>query len=101
MSDNPFLEPDDGDRTIIRPSPGGRAAPPLRQGDATAAEPQRRAIPSQSAVESVAMGVNPLIAAAAPLLQLLARLRNTAGQPDPADLRERAVRAMRSFEQQT
>jgi len=24
MSDNPFLEPDDGDRTIIRPVPGGR-----------------------------------------------------------------------------
>jgi type VI secretion system protein ImpK len=103
MSDNPFLEPDDGDRTIIRPSPGGRSAPaqPLSKADAITAQPPRRGMPSQPAVESVAMGVNPLIAAAAPLLQLLARLRNTAAQPDPADLRERAVQAMRSFEQQT
>ncbi len=46
------------------------------------------------------MAVNPLVAAAAPLLQLLARLRNTLNQPDPGDLRERAVRAMRDFEQQ-
>ena len=43
--------------------------------------------------------MSPLVAAAAPLLQLLARLRNTLNQPDPGDLRERAVRAMRAFEQ--
>ena len=24
MSDNPFLEPDDAERTMIRPTPGGR-----------------------------------------------------------------------------
>jgi type VI secretion system protein ImpK len=47
----------------------------------------------------MAIGVNPLVAAAAPLLQLLARLRNTLNQPDPGDLRERAVRGMRDFEQ--
>ena len=46
------------------------------------------------------MAVNPLVAAAAPLLQLLARVRNTLNQPDPGDLRERAVRAMRGFERQ-
>jgi type VI secretion system protein ImpK len=44
------------------------------------------------------VGSSPLIAAAAPLLQLLSRLRNTLSQPDPDDLRERAVAEMRSFE---
>src|SRR5712672_3372681 len=66
MSDNPFIEPEDSERTVIRPMPGGRRA-----------------------------------AAAAPLLQLMMRLRNTVNQPDPGDLRERAVQAMRRFEQQS
>ncbi len=42
---------------------------------------------------------SPLAAAAAPLLQLLARLRNTVRQPDPGDLQQRTVRALRDFEQ--
>jgi type VI secretion system protein ImpK len=41
----------------------------------------------------------PLAAAAAPLLQLLARLRNTARPPEAGNLYERASRALRSFEQ--
>jgi len=40
-----------------------------------------------------------MAAAAMPLLQLLARLRNTAHQPDPADLYERTAQALRTFEQ--
>jgi type VI secretion system protein ImpK len=40
-----------------------------------------------------------MIAAAMPLLQLLARLRNTAHQPDPTDLYERISGELRSFEQ--
>ena len=54
---------------------------------------------SATAPKAWRSAVNPLVAAAAPLLQLLARLRNTLNQPDPGDLRERAVRAMREFEQ--
>jgi type VI secretion system protein ImpK len=46
----------------------------------------------------MAVGLTPLVAAAVPLLQLLARLRNTLNQPDPGDLRERAVAAMREFD---
>jgi type VI secretion system protein ImpK len=42
---------------------------------------------------------SPMAAAAMPLLQLLARLRTTAHQPDPADLYERTSRELRSFEQ--
>jgi type VI secretion system protein ImpK len=102
MSDNPFSEPEDADRTIIRPSPGRRPASPSGPPPVQAAPPPRpAAVPVVGdGVETVAMAVNPLVAAAAPLLQLLARLRNTRNQPDPGDLRERAVRAMRGFEQQ-
>ena len=112
MSDNPFLEPDDSERTIIRPSPGGRssaaAAPSAPSpgapitGAPTAAAPVVEPAASSRAgegAEAVAMGVNPLVAAAAPLLQLMARLPNTVNPPDPGELRERAVRAMHTFEQ--
>jgi len=117
MSDNPFAEPDDNDRTVIRPAPGGRrtprvepeaptlqtvaeertrlAPPPLRTG-------KQRPAPAAPAAEAAALpasGTSPLLAAAAPLLQLLARLRNTLTPPDPGDLRERAVQAVRTFEQ--
>lgn len=51
------------------------------------------------APDVISMGGSPLLVAAAPLLQLLARLRNTLSQPDSGDLRERAVREMRRFEE--
>ncbi|HEX5326133.1 MAG TPA: type VI secretion system protein TssL, long form [Acetobacteraceae bacterium] len=47
----------------------------------------------------VPISVTPLAAAAAPLLQLLARLRNTLHQPDAGDLRERTERELQNFEQ--
>lgn len=113
MSDNPFEE--DSDRTVIRPVPGGRkpaapavAAPPAGGGFGAgfAADPAPAAALTAAApttvaegAEQITLGGNPLTAAAAPLLQLLARLRNTVSQPDPTDLRERATRELRSFEQ--
>jgi len=105
VSDNPFGEPDD-DRTVIRPSPGGRAAPPppppqFGQGfpqQAAPTPPPMAAAPVDMTVELPNVGSSALVAAAQPLLQLVARLRNTVGQPDPGDLRERAVAAMRRFE---
>ncbi len=108
MSDNPFAEPEDSDRTVIRPAPGGRrpaaapaqaapfAAPPSPP-PLQAAQPAA-AIPMDGA-EKITFGLTPLVAAAAPLLQLLGRLRNTYSQPDPGDLRERAMQEMRAFEQ--
>jgi type VI secretion system protein ImpK len=126
VSDNPFAEPDDNDRTVIRPVPGGRratspppAATPAPRADAARAphtanhgsanygapfeqvQPASRAASNSVAegAENLAIGDNPLAVAAAPLLQLMARLRNTANAPDAGDLRERAVREMRNFEQ--
>jgi type VI secretion system protein ImpK len=104
MSDNPFLEPDDAKQTVIRPVPGGRraatdpaptAAPPPGGSEAKA---RAAVLPVGEGGET---GVNPLVVAAAPLVQLLARLPNTINHPDPGDLRERAVRAMHTFEQRT
>ncbi len=109
MSDNPFSEPEDTDRTIIRPVPGGRRpaaaglAPPAAP---SAAPPRRPAAPPSppprlaEGTENIAIGGDKLAAAAAPLLQLMARLRNTATPPDSGDLRERTVRQVRAFEQQ-
>ena len=103
--DNPFEE--DSDRTVIRPVPGGRrpaAAAPAQDFAAGSNFPAATAAPVAAAVvsgegaEKLIFGGGALLAAAAPLLQLLARLRNTANQPDAADLRERATRELRSFE---
>jgi type VI secretion system protein ImpK len=107
MSDNPFSEPQDNDRTVIRPVPGGRR-PPAPAVPPTTPAPQAEAPPAPVAAaanlaegtENIAIGADPLSAAAAPLLQLMARLRNTANPPDSGDLRERTVRQVRVFEQQ-
>jgi type VI secretion system protein ImpK len=99
MSDNPFSEHDDTDRTIIRPVPGGvrsaasQPAPPRASGE----PPPRAAAPAEEA-ETISFGLNPLISAAAPLLQLLGRLRNTYTQPDAGELRERTIQQIRAFE---
>jgi type VI secretion system protein ImpK len=101
MSDNPFSEPDDSERTVIRPVPGARRPGPAAAPVAEAAPLPPPPPPTQSSDgsgENMATGLSPLVAAAAPLLQLLARLRNTLNQPDPGDLRERAVAAVRGFE---
>jgi type VI secretion system protein ImpK len=104
MSKNPFSEPDDepaeNERTVIRPMPGGRrAATPAQRPAAAATPPPPAPIPAASEAEAPAATGSPLAAAAAPLLQLLARLRNAARQPDPTDLYERTTRALRGFEQ--
>jgi type VI secretion system protein ImpK len=93
MSDNPFADPDDSDQTVVRVP--GSAAPRL-------IEPRRPTVQvtpqASDGPETIRLAVAPLIDAAAPLLQLVARLRNTASAPDPNELRERAVRQVRAFE---
>jgi type VI secretion system protein ImpK len=118
MSDDPFAEPDDSDKTVIRPAPGGRrapaaappaspfgaapqASPPPRQRPSAfdnAPMPAAAAAPVTGGAETIQFGLNPLIIAAAPLLQLLGRLRTTLSAPNVDDLRERTVRQMRQFE---
>jgi type VI secretion system protein ImpK len=76
-SDNPFAEPNDSDRTVFIPAPGGRRSAPAPQ----AAPPPPPSPPTASIADGpdrILTGSNPLLAAAASLLALLARLRNTA-----------------------
>ncbi len=98
MSENPFAEPGDQDRTIIRPMPGGsRAAArsvPAAQPPAAAPAPT---LPGPD-IAAFAAGTGPLTTAASPLLLLLARLGNTASPPDSGDMRERTHRELRAFE---
>lgn len=112
-SDNPFAEPEDSDRTIIRPAPGGRRTPATAPPPASAGTPSDTIAPHQTAADTQALfepgtlggsselpsvGPSPLAATAAPLLQLLARLRNTTSQPDAGELRARAIGELRAFE---
>lgn len=111
MSDNPFAEPEDDNRTVIRPTPGRRRAPAPEQPAAARSEPPAsQTISSRPAAapvaaaegtEDIAVGSDVLAAAAAPLLQLMARLRNTANAPDSGDLYQRTVRQIRVFEQES
>jgi type VI secretion system protein ImpK len=96
MSDDPFAEPSDPDRTMIRPRPGGvRAAP----ADAPARAVQLGPGPELTAVPTI--GTNPLVAIAAPLLAAAIRIATTgAGRnPDPDLLRRGLVAEVRRFEQ--
>ena len=95
--DDPFATPDgdEGERTIIRPVPGGRRPSPT----AAPAPPPRRpsAPPPEEALVPSGVGLNPLEAAAAPLLSLIMRLKNTSSQPEPERLRQRMIEEIRAF----
>lgn len=118
--DDPFAEPDDTDKTVIRPNPGGRRtaaatpaapAPIAEPMEAPAAAPTQAmgipaaAAPAQAAqrdgpqeVEMVLTGMNQLTAAAAPLFSLISRIRNRAQHMDPDKLRSSVVAEVRAFE---
>jgi type VI secretion system protein ImpK len=90
MRDDPFAEAT-GDRTVIMPVPGGRT-PPRRSAPV---EP-----PTRSEEPAITSGLNPLVAAANPLLNVLGQLRASVHHPDPAALRDGLARGVRRFEAQ-
>ena len=106
MSDNPFQNPEDDRTVVFRPVPGGRPTParseppPAYDAPRYAPPPQPSAEPSPSGepIGRLATGYPPLVEAAMPLLALLGRLRNTYNPPDPGDLRQRTIQAIRDFE---
>lgn len=94
--DDPFAIPGDGDRTVMKPTPGGR-----RSGGAPAqpsAAPPRAAAPRSYERELVRSGINPLVTAAAALLGLVNQLRNAMRHADISGLRAHVVEEMRTFE---
>jgi len=96
MSDDPFAEPTDSDRTMIRPRPGGArpamTPPPAAAPAATPSAGQdSRVVPTT--------GSNKLLAISAPLLAAAIRITGGRGQgPDPEKLRSGMVAEMRNFE---
>ena len=118
--DDPFAEPTDTDKTVIRLNPGGRrldAAPPPPSAapaatpagqmpppvppSASSPVPEATSAPHGAAsprIDSAATGLNPLNAAATPLFLLVGRIRNRAQHSDPAALRESVVAEIRAFE---
>ncbi len=102
--DDPFAEPTDTEKTVIRPNPGGRRADPVPQAAPAATAPSTGAGPTMGAaaadvpVAASATGMNPLNAAASTLFSLIGRIRNRAQHPNPDSLRESVVAEIRSFE---
>lgn len=91
--DDPFATPS-GDRTIIMPSPRGRAAqtpPPAPQPAGLAT-----ALPDDG--PAALAGLNPLLAIANPLLDIVPQLRATPVHNDPAGLRDFLAQGIREFE---
>jgi type VI secretion system protein ImpK len=77
------------DRTVIMPTPGGRGAP-------------MRPTPAAPALDietpSIVSGLNPLVAAANPLLNVIPQLRASLDHPNPAGLRDSLARGIQQFE---
>lgn len=88
--EDPFNTVDPG-ATIIMPRPGGRPARPV-----TEMPPPSHGEPLAEA--AMTSGLNPLVAAANPLLNLVPQLRSSLQHPDPAGLREQLANQIRVFE---
>lgn len=97
--DDPFLTTENADRTVLRPTPGGRRPPgtapayptPSAMGGAGDALPW-------SDLRQLGSGLNPLVRCASPLLVTAAQLRHTPSHGDPDGLRNRLVGQIREFE---
>ncbi len=117
---DPFAEPDDSERTVIRPNPGGKRPTPgvAPQAPQQSYAPQQDYAPQQNDpgpatgipaaaapratgndANTIAMtGMNPLTALATPLLSLVSRIRNRAQHMDPEKLRQSVMAEVRGFE---
>ena len=113
----------DGDRTVIRPMPGGRGAapqaPPQQPGQPMAPQPQQTPPPQQpaapqyqaqqqaqpqaaqgssSAYFSTSNGLNPLTNAASTLIAVFEKTRQSVSHPDVGGLHQRLVNEVKTFE---
>jgi type VI secretion system protein ImpK len=101
MSDASLVEQRELEHAVMAPAPA-RLAPiappataPARPSDVIASDK-----PAEQAdeIETISFGINPLIVAAAPLLQLIGRLRTAVTSPHIEPLREWTADQMRRFE---
>lgn len=115
--DDPFAEPNDTDKTVIRPNPGGRrpavsqpsqqpapnpAAPPNDDAfgvpQASAPAPSAGGASPNKPAQMSMTGMNQLTACASTLFALISRIRNRAQHMDPDKLRQSVVAEVRGFE---
>jgi len=94
MPDESFGKLDD-ERTVFMPAPGGRLATPPGAGRAPAVEAAEA-----SDAPLVRSGMNPLVAAANPLLNVIPQLRSSLSHPNPSGLRDSLAQTVREFEAQ-
>lgn len=103
-----------GDRTVIRPRPGGRgAAPPQQQGNPPPQQPAQHAVPqghsqpppqqrpqfeTHAAHFRTSHGLNPLVNAASTLLAVFEKTHNTVSHPNVGGLHQRLVNELKAFE---
>ncbi len=111
-----FRQPSvDGDRTVIRPMPGGRgAAPqapphqpmqappqaPVQQASTPAYQPQQTQVINggTNAYFSTSSGLNPLVNAASTLIAVFEKTRVSVSHPDVGGLHQRLVSEIKTFE---
>lgn len=107
--DDPFFGSGDSDRTILRPTPGGRRGQPAPAAPQQPYNPPPPLTPppqpgfgqpaqGQGALPDLAGGLNPLSAAATTLLALIAQLRDSATHPDPDSLYQHVSQEIQQFE---
>ena len=98
MNENdPFASPD-LDKTIIMPSPGGRTHPANQPIHQRQTDPlQGRSIADIDYSKRIT-GLNPLIAAANSLFNIITLLRTTLQHGDPTRLRDYLVQNIKTFE---
>ena len=101
--DDPFAEPTDTDKTVIRPNPAGRrptapAPTPTPSAQQPQAAPTAALGGADMAIGAAATGMNPLNAAASTLFSLIGRVRNRAQHANPAALRESVMAEIYAFE---
>ena len=91
---NPMQDPD---RTVLVPAPGGRRTAPSQPPATPASEPPR---PTSNGAPAQlhGVGLNPLVRAANPLLDLVPPLRRMASHPDVEALRMQLIHAIKTFE---
>lgn len=112
-----FKQPSvDGDRTVMRPMPGGRGgaqqppaqpqnqaplSPPPGQQPATPQYQQQQAAPAAQgggSYFSTSSGLNPLINAASTLIAVFEKTRSAVSHPDVGGLHQRLVSEIKAFE---
>jgi type VI secretion system protein ImpK len=97
-TNDPFDPAQDSDATMLIPTPGGRRAPATNPAQAAPVTQTQAPSFGEAGVELPGRGLNRLVRAANPLLDLIVPLRTTTQPPDIEELRQRLALAVQTFE---